>query len=918
MKKIYNFLFILLFAAQIHSQCVATAWNLPSSANSSSNINVPNYFSSNNVSIGAARMGVTITRYGNARLDTQRLYDGHLSQLGINIGHENDGDTDSYENRIETQITFSTSVTNLNFRINDIDDQDVVTVKAFDQNGDPVNLTTSNVSLYAPTDITRSGNTFYGGSSDTSSTRGSVNINYNGLKVSKIIFEYYDTDSGGTYTVAGFSGIAAQIVAANDTFSVAAGSGTTTASILGNDTVCGATATSSNSSFTVGTLPTGVTLNSNGTLSVGSNAVPGNYVVNYQLCETSSSNCKTATISINIVACPAGTNAPIINAAANYTVLNSAYTIPCGATTGNLNGLTASNKPTASTVTITWHSATPATNANKISNITALTGTTKYYAAFFSSVNNCYSPTKEIVVYAPICAKDDNYVATPITYGVGGTLPNIFANDTYNGSAISLPLSTVGLKQVIWVGLYAQISTTNGALTISPNTPPGIYNYLYSITDLDADGVEDSNVSYASVTFRVVPDSDGDGINDDLDVDDDNDGILDNAECSNTISDLFSVFQAGGLKDIVPSDFGLPLNVKRQNVTKDVSGKFGYPANSGAVIITITNASVHPTTDVWWTKNGEQPSVWDVSGTMSAFVLLSQNTEYFGNDSKTIYGYTGPLTAITGPAGYENQTAIAGQWGITETAVQKTLSRLNGTYGLANWRYANMNFGSKSFGFSTTTATGDPTYVVRMYLECDSDLDGVPNRLDLDSDADNCADALEGGANITNTQLVTAGGTVYGGSTNVNKNLCATSACVSPSGSNAGLPQFTTIPGNYSNTTGQSAGDSQNATVTNCNSNCTQPPSAGTSEQTKVGISVQTKQAGWPENIPNGHIALESNDKGLVITRVSHVSFVPKTTDAISSPVAGMLVYDIKDLCVKLFNGTNWNCIKRSCNDVSK
>ncbi|SEP89093.1 hypothetical protein [Epilithonimonas lactis] len=918
MKKVYNLLIVMLFATQMSAQCVASAWTLPSSANSSNNVNIPSYFSSNNVSIGTARMSVAITRYGNARLDIQRLFNGHLDQLGINIGHDEEGDTNSYNNRIETQITFSTSVSDLKFRINDIDDQDVVTVKAFDQNNSPINLTAANATLFSPTDITRSGNTFYGGSDDTSNTRGSVNINYNGLRVSRIVFEYHDTDDGGTYTVAGFSGAATQLTATNDTFSGTAGTASTTTSILANDNICGVAATSGNSVFAVGTLPTGVTVNPNGTLSIGTNAVAGNYVVNYQLCDSaSSSNCKSATITINIAACAAGTTAPIIRAATNYTVSNSAYNIPCGATTANISGLTASNKPTPSTITLTWHTATPATTANKITNVTALTGTTKYFAAFFDSASNCYSPTKEIVVYAAICAKDDNFTSTPITYGVETTLPNIFANDTYNGPAVSLPLSNVGLKRVLWVDMNAQVSTSNGTLKILPSTPVGIYTYTYSITDLDTDGVEDSNISYATVTFRVVPDSDGDGINDDLDVDDDNDGILDTVECSNTVADMFNVFQAGGFIDLAPSDFDLDLNAKNQNVSKDVSSKFGYPANSGAIIVSITNASVHPTKDNWWTKNGEKPSVWNITGNLTAFALLSQNNEYLGNDSKSIFGYSGPLTAITGPAGFENQTPVAGQWGVMETAVEKTLSRLNATPQLGNWRYADLNFGSKSFGFSTTTATGDPTYVVRIYLECDSDRDGIPNRLDLDSDADGCADAFEGGAAINRLQLVTAGGMLSGGSTNVNKNLCASTTCVSTTGTNRGLPQFATpIPSGYINTTGQSLGDSQNAAVVGCY--CVQPPSAGTPVITKVGISVQQKQAGWPENIPNGHIALESKEKGLVITRVPHVSFVPKTTDSIASPVAGMLVYDVEDKCVKLFNGANWNCIKRSCNDPAE
>lgn len=90
---------------------------------------------------------------------------------------------------------------------------------------------------------------------------------------------------------------------------------------------------------------------------------------------------------------------------------------------------------------------------------------------------------------------------------------------------------------------------------------------------------------------------------------------------------------------------------------------------------------------------------------------------------------------------------------------------------------------------------------------------------------------------------------------------------------------------------------------------CTKTPSTGTpSQYTKMGITVQQKQSSWPENIPNGFIALESKEKGLVITRVQNQS-------QIADPKEGMLIYDIDANCVKLFNGTIWNCIKKSCND---
>lgn len=97
---------------------------------------------------------------------------------------------------------------------------------------------------------------------------------------------------------------------------------------------------------------------------------------------------------------------------------------------------------------------------------------------------------------------------------------------------------------------------------------------------------------------------------------------------------------------------------------------------------------------------------------------------------------------------------------------------------------------------------------------------------------------------------------------------------------------------------------------------CTKPGISGTPDSfTKFGITVQQKSNDWPENIPNGFLAMESKNKGFVITRVQHVSQTPQPGDAIAEPKEGMLLYDIQDKCVKLYNGTQWKCVERSCNN---
>ncbi|AZA77274.1 hypothetical protein EG347_07025 [Chryseobacterium sp. G0186] len=97
---------------------------------------------------------------------------------------------------------------------------------------------------------------------------------------------------------------------------------------------------------------------------------------------------------------------------------------------------------------------------------------------------------------------------------------------------------------------------------------------------------------------------------------------------------------------------------------------------------------------------------------------------------------------------------------------------------------------------------------------------------------------------------------------------------------------------------------------------CTKLGATGTPDGfTKFGITVQQKTDAWPENVPNGFLALEAKNKGFVITRVQHVSQTPQPSDAIADPKEGMLLYDIQDKCVKLYNGTEWKCVKRSCNN---
>lgn len=96
---------------------------------------------------------------------------------------------------------------------------------------------------------------------------------------------------------------------------------------------------------------------------------------------------------------------------------------------------------------------------------------------------------------------------------------------------------------------------------------------------------------------------------------------------------------------------------------------------------------------------------------------------------------------------------------------------------------------------------------------------------------------------------------------------------------------------------------------------CTNDPTTGTPDTfTQTGISSLVGfGSGWPGNVPNGFIAIESKNKGFVITRVAN-------TSVISNPQEGMLIYDMSNSptpCVKLFNGSTWKCLEKDCNPLT-
>ena len=171
--------------------------------------------------------------------------------------------------------------------------------------------------------------------------------------------------------------------------------------------------------------------------------------------------------------------------------------------------------------------------------------------------------------------------------------------------------------------------------------------------------------------------------------------------------------------------------------------------------------------------------------------------------------------------------------------------------------------------------------------------------------------------------MVTAAGTLSGGSTSVNQNLCALTTCVSTTGTNIGLPQFSTLPTGYSNATGQAIGSSQNELVSICV--CYEDPTlvVGQTYPVKHGITVLGRagadNGNWPMIRNSAYTALESKTKGFVITRMTSdplQATAANHLNKITNPVTGMMVFDVfadgGKGCLKIYTGSGagegWKC----------
>jgi hypothetical protein len=1039
MKNLYlryllTVVFLSSFFGEAFSQCSQSIVFPSSQSNAVTHINGASY------SLGNGVLSLQHRKIGAGSAATVDISSAHQSPA-FGIRTSVGSGTSTFATRTENELIFTEPVHNLRFDINDVDDGDRIRIFAYDETNTLIPFTASNYTLYPSTIITytASPNQEFSTVVNTSDAgpESRITIDFDGLLVSRVIVAYYDTDSDGSTTIANITSFS--MCANPDTFSGNQG-GFTTPTVLSNDFHLTAAATSANTTASaVGTWPSGITMNSNGTITVGSAVASGVYNLTYRICSnTTSTNCATSTVSVTVLADTDGDLVPdyldwdddndgIFDAVESpncfYTSAEAHSIIKVTSPYNSASGdqfTTLHDLNTANGNPFNFAGSQTITSGSAVFNFEFPTSILMISLAINQSTNGMLSTTSRYgvlyasndgVTYAAISASVQLH-ASPVTFSVTSTTPYRYYQIRYigtasGGNATSATLGTANIQEIsptYTTTNYVPSANPKPEACISDTDSDGIPNHL----DLDSDGDGCGDVIEGGANFTVgasyitnnrlntpvngngvpgVPastigytqtggqtldisqnrqindclDTDGDGVPNRSDLDNDNDGILDTDEgyCESqsvytmdmaaTLASANAAFNANG------ATFNLVYSLTSGSAADGLGTTFNIPFTYSDFINTATaqdhlwegfnisggtylsiRPSVNPFLSGLPTNNTQteniSAAVPNEPDGRFRYLLNNGLIDRLGTYTTTIGNIpsTGQLSSISSFTPLQMRSVFNSVSGSGTTIINNgyfskmqlqtnirtdvnVAATLNYTtnYGQTDiWDYTALNDGLAGLVVNSGTRglIDIRQNTITFCNHRDTDGDGIPDYLDLDSDNDACVDAQEADENITKAQLVNASGTlsVGFGSTASSQNLGNT---VGATATTLGVPTIVNNGGaaDIGGDVGQGAGSAYNSLVFPC---CVNTAAPGTPDgYTKTGISnlegFGTTGTGWPQNVPNGFIAIESKNKGFVITRVAN-------TAAILNPVVGMLIYDNSANCVKLYTGT-WKCLEKFC-----
>nr|BFF40614.1 hypothetical protein BACY1_24190 [Tenacibaculum mesophilum] len=308
----------------------------------------------------------------------------------------------------------------------------------------------------------------------------------------------------------------------------------------------------------------------------------------------------------------------------------------------------------------------------------------------------------------PIIVAEDDFGEIVSTNG-GVAVANVLTNDTVAG--ITNPsASGVELSEVSSENPGITLNTNTGEVSVAPGVPAGVYELVYSLCQ------PSTNCDTAIVTVTVLADSDGDNVADRDDLDDDNDGILDTEEnnCTGTISyEFYNSYPLSNTVDDIPTTGALATGT-RTNFNVDQLWALHTPGD-------------HETFSVRY----KGLLRIDTDGAYTFYTTSDDGSKLFINGIEVVDN--------DGPHGSQTRSGqITLKSGVHELEV--LFYERTGAENLSV-EYEGPSISRRNLPFS------------RLSCLLDSDNDGIPNHLDLDSDNDGCFDAVEASENVSSGQL---------------------------------------------------------------------------------------------------------------------------------------------------------------------
>ena len=238
-------------------------------------------------------------------------------------------------------------------------------------------------------------------------------------------------------------------------------------------------------------------------------------------------------------------------------------------------------------------------------------------------------------------------------------------------------------------------------------------------------------------TVSSAVDFDGDNVADVCDLDDDNDGILDDQECA--------------FVRLKPTDLSSPPTANQVNynvVNEDVSSVFGLPL--GSLLVTITNASVNSSAGAWKANDATGNATFTFSGPYASLAYMK-----VAHAGALAQGSQDGFIATNGERFKFTSTSLVDDFVLKSGGNTFVAENPTGGSVISNgqtFEWTAENPGVQSVEVFSNGGTGNNQYFIELRL-CDIDRDGILDHLDVDSDGDGCYDILETSGGFVHTAV---------------------------------------------------------------------------------------------------------------------------------------------------------------------